>query len=75
MPPKISYWDLVTNKCLSMFNDVHPPGFGVLNVKVTKQAKEVKFVFFIRDNLIFLHSSQTILTVCSSVTLEDMCLR
>lgn len=32
---KITYWDLVSNKCLSMMNDVHPPGFGVLNVKVS----------------------------------------
>ena len=43
--PKITYWDLVTNKCLSTFTDVHPPGFGVLNVKVNKQGSIIIIIY------------------------------
>ena len=44
---KISYWDLVTNKYLSMFTDVHPPGFGVLNVKVSRKMEFVSVLIIL----------------------------
>ena len=34
LPPQITHWDLTSNKCLRFIDNAHPPGFGVLSVKV-----------------------------------------
>jgi hypothetical protein len=35
---QITHWDVAANKCLRFIDNAHPPGFGVLNIKVHVQS-------------------------------------
>ena len=40
-PPQLTHWDLSSHKCLRFITDAHPPGFGVLRVRVRQHTERL----------------------------------
>jgi WD40 repeat protein len=49
----ITHWDLENNKLLRFIDDAHPPGFAVLNLRVTHISPEI--ISSSNDSLLTIH--------------------